>query len=70
MSTETADDIRTPSPTALPLLLTAGIDLVAVTIFVLIERANHHNGFAILGVLQTLWPFVVGAAVVIARRLA
>ena len=63
MSTETADDIRAPSPTALPLLLTAGIDLVAVTIFVLIGRANHHHGFAILGVLQTLWPFVVGAAV-------
>nr|WP_157226502.1 DUF3054 domain-containing protein [Gordonia soli] len=38
------------------------LDLVAVTVFVLIGRANHHDGFALVGVLQTLWPFVVGAA--------
>ncbi|MFT4044172.1 MAG: DUF3054 domain-containing protein [Gordonia sp. (in: high G+C Gram-positive bacteria)] len=37
-------------------------DVIAVVVFVLIGRANHHDGFAPLGVVQTLWPFLVGTA--------
>jgi hypothetical protein len=41
---------------------TAVIDLVAVTVFVLIGRSSHEEGLAVVGILQTLWPFAVGAA--------
>ncbi len=35
------------------------LDLIVVTVFVLIGRATHEDGFAVDGTLQTLWPFVV-----------
>lgn len=50
------------STATFPLAAAALCDVVAVVVFVLIGRANHHDGFALLGVLQTLWPFLVGAA--------
>ncbi|GAB89521.1 DUF3054 domain-containing protein [Gordonia rhizosphera] len=56
-----ADDAPT-SRAVLPVPVTALIDVVAVTVFVLIGRSSHDEGFAIIGVLQTLWPFLVGAA--------
>ncbi|MDF3282899.1 MULTISPECIES: DUF3054 domain-containing protein [Gordonia] len=43
--------------------VTALVDIVAVSVFVLIGRASHHNGFNPLGVAQTLWPFLAGTAV-------
>lgn len=55
-------DSPTPHP-AVPMPLTALLDLVVITVFVLIGRSSHEEGLTILGVLQTLWPFVVGAAV-------
>ncbi|WP_419219648.1 DUF3054 domain-containing protein [Gordonia sp. CPCC 206044] len=59
--TATAVDVPTSRAT-LPVAVTALIDFVAVTVFVLIGRSSHEEGFALIGVLQTLWPFVVGAA--------
>lgn len=61
MSTSTAAATRTAAA-LIPRPVSALIDLIAVTVFVLIGRADHERGFAIVGVLQTLWPFVVGAA--------
>ncbi|AZG46372.1 DUF3054 domain-containing protein [Gordonia insulae] len=54
--------VDAPTSGRLPIPLTALFDLVAVTVFVLIGRASHEEGLAIVGVLQTLWPFVVAAA--------
>jgi len=50
-----------PSRTRIPPLITAFVDLVVITVFVLIGRSSHDEGFAILCVLQTLWPFVISA---------
>lgn len=41
----------------------AAIDAILVVVFVLIGRRNHEEGFALAGVLTTLWPFLVGLAV-------
>ncbi|WLP88912.1 MULTISPECIES: DUF3054 domain-containing protein [Gordonia] len=57
----TSGGSTTSSSVSLP--VTALIDAVAITVFVLIGRSSHHNGYALLGVLQTLWPFLAGAAV-------
>ena len=37
-------------------------DAVAVLVFVLIGRANHHESTGVGGVWHTAWPFLVGAA--------
>ena len=50
-----------PSRTPAGFAATVGIDLLAVIVFVLIGRASHGEG--ILGLLVTLWPFVVGLLV-------
>ncbi|MGV9709380.1 DUF3054 domain-containing protein [Gordonia sp. NPDC003424] len=50
------------SQTRIPTAVTGLIDVIAVTVFVLIGRSSHDEGFAIFGVLQTLWPFLVGTA--------
>ncbi|SMH46341.1 Protein of unknown function [Rathayibacter oskolensis] len=36
------------------------IDAVLVLVFVLIGRRNHDEGSELLGLLTTLWPFLVG----------
>jgi hypothetical protein len=36
-------------------------DTVAVLVFVLVGRANHHESAGIGGVWHTGWPFLVGA---------
>lgn len=41
----------------------AVLDLVAVTVFMIIGRMNHHHGLDPLSFLQAWWPFAVGAAV-------
>ncbi|WP_431309331.1 DUF3054 domain-containing protein [Gordonia sesuvii] len=56
-----ADALASPGRT-LPMPVVALIDLVAITVFVLIGRSSHEEGLAVSGVLQTLWPFAVGAA--------
>jgi hypothetical protein len=43
--------------------LTALADFLAILVFVVIGRINHHDGLAITGILSTLWPFLAGAAV-------
>lgn len=60
MSTSTR--VAPAAAARLSMTVSALFDLIAVTVFVLIGRADHERGFAITGVLQTLWPFVVGAA--------
>ncbi|KSU57488.1 DUF3054 family protein [Gordonia sp. JH63] len=37
-------------------------DAVAITVFVLIGRASHEEGYALTSVLHTLWPFLAGCA--------
>jgi peptidoglycan/LPS O-acetylase OafA/YrhL len=37
-------------------------DVVAVLVFVLIGRANHHESDAAHGVWHTAWPFLLGTA--------
>lgn len=46
-----------------PVASVAAIDAILVVVFVLIGRRNHEEGFALAGVLTTLWPFLVGLAV-------
>lgn len=48
---------------AFPVWLTALLDLIAITVFVIIGRADHDHGLSPAGILDTLWPFAVGAAV-------
>ena len=38
-------------------------DLLAVVVFVVIGRANHHHGESARGLVSTAWPFVAGLAV-------
>lgn len=64
MSSTAADGAPTrPARPSVSLPVTALLDAVAVLVFVLIGRANHNDGFAPLGVIQTLWPFLAGTAV-------
>ncbi|AFR50975.1 hypothetical protein KTR9_4368 [Gordonia sp. KTR9] len=35
---------------------------MAITVFVLIGRASHEEGYALTSVLHTLWPFLAGCA--------
>ena len=38
----------------------AVLDVAAVLVFVVIGRANHHDGETIPGVASTAWPFLAG----------
>ena len=42
--------------------LAAGIDVVAVLVFVLVGRSSHADGITVAGVLGTAWPFFAGLA--------
>ncbi|SKZ71472.1 putative transmembrane protein [Mycobacteroides abscessus subsp. abscessus] len=59
---DVSDPTSSRHSTTFPLAAAALCDAVAVVVFVLIGRANHHDGFALIGVLQTLWPFLVATA--------
>ncbi|CAM3582632.1 DUF3054 domain-containing protein [Nocardiopsis gilva] len=57
----------------LPLVPVAAVlDLLCVVVFVVIGRASHGEGNALIGILTTLWPFafalVVGWAATLAWR--
>ncbi|CAM3933928.1 DUF3054 domain-containing protein [Nocardiopsis rhodophaea] len=55
----------------LPLVPVAALlDLVCVVAFVVIGRASHNEGNALLGILTTLWPFALALAVGWAATLA
>lgn len=44
-------------------------DVCCVLAFVIIGRANHHDGVSLAGVISTAWPFLAGLAVgVVASR--
>ncbi|NMO02455.1 DUF3054 domain-containing protein [Gordonia sp. TBRC 11910] len=55
-------DAASNAGAGLPKPLTAFLDFVAVTTFLVIGRLNHHHGFDPLSFLQAWWPFAVGAA--------
>lgn len=56
----TADTSRRPRAVAGP--VTALLDVVAIAVFVVIGRSEHRHGLALLGLAQTFWPFLAGAA--------
>ena len=37
-------------------------DALAVLVFVVVGRANHHESTGVRGIWHTAWPFLVGAA--------
>lgn len=44
-------------------VIALGLDLILVLVFAAIGRAEHDKGNVVLGVLDTAWPFLVGAAI-------
>ncbi len=51
---------RTP---AVSVVVSAGLDVAFVVIFVLIGRGNHNEGFSPAGLVTTLWPFLAGLGI-------
>ena len=47
----------------MPAVLIAAIDAVVILAFAATGRSSHDEGLSAGGVLQTAWPFLVGAAV-------
>jgi len=47
----------------LPLLATAAIDTAMVVVFAASGRRSHDEHLTVLGILDTAWPFLAGAAV-------
>jgi hypothetical protein len=44
-------------------------DVCCVLVFVIIGRANHHDGVTVAGIASTAWPFLAGLVVgVVAAR--
>ena len=44
-------------------------DVCCVLAFVVIGRANHHDGVSLAGVVSTVWPFLTGLVIgVVATR--
>ena len=43
--------------------LAATVDLICVLVFALVGRRSHAEGSDVIGVLDTAWPFLAGAAV-------
>ncbi|WP_221586130.1 DUF3054 domain-containing protein [Microbacterium sp. G2-8] len=44
-----------------PWILALAIDVALVVAFAAIGMRSHHGGFTALGLLETAWPFLVGA---------
>ncbi|MCD2442863.1 DUF3054 domain-containing protein [Agromyces sp. SYSU K20354] len=51
----------TPARTA-PIVTAAALDAALILVFVLIGRRNHEEALSLGGIVQTAWPFLVGAA--------
>lgn len=47
----------------MPALLYPVLDAVVVLVFAAVGRRSHDEGDALVGVLTTAWPFLIGAAV-------
>lgn len=45
------------------LRIAQAFDVILVLVFVLIGRASHSEDLSILGILVTLWPFLVGLVI-------
>lgn len=54
---------RPRSTLQLPLLVTAIVDAVMIMAFAASGRESHDKSLTLLGVLDTAWPFLAGAAV-------
>ncbi|MDL9935162.1 DUF3054 domain-containing protein [Gordonia sp. ABSL1-1] len=61
-SSQTAERVNAPARGIASMPLAALIDAVVVTIFGLIGRASHEEALSPVGIVQTLWPFLVGCA--------
>ncbi|MBD0860520.1 DUF3054 domain-containing protein [Gordonia sp. zg691] len=59
---DTADAGTSPAKGRATGPVAALFDAVAITVFVLIGRASHEEGYAPASVLHTLWPFLIGCA--------
>ncbi|HNP56398.1 MAG TPA: DUF3054 domain-containing protein [Gordonia sp. (in: high G+C Gram-positive bacteria)] len=60
----TGVNTRQPGPTLqLPLLVTAVVDVVMIALFAASGRESHRKDMTVLGVVDTAWPFLAGAAV-------
>ena len=46
----------------LPVGVALTLDVLAVLLFAAVGRRSHAEGLAVLGVLRTAWPFLVGVA--------
>ncbi|QKT08898.1 DUF3054 domain-containing protein [Gordonia sp. X0973] len=53
----------TSSQFRLPLVATALADAVLIVVFATVGRMSHAEGITLLGVADTAWPFLAGAAV-------
>ena len=42
--------------------IAAGLDVLAVLVFVTVGRASHLHGETVPGIASTAWPFLLGAA--------
>jgi len=38
------------------------LDVILILVFVIVGRVSHHESLSIVGILITLWPFLVGLA--------
>ena len=55
--------VRSPGARPSTALKAAVLDVFVVLVFVVIGRANHHDGETLPGVASTAWPFLAGLAV-------
>ncbi|NYE94409.1 hypothetical protein FHU41_000630 [Psychromicrobium silvestre] len=62
MDAETVNKSVTVRPGAGAVLYALLADAVLILVFAAIGRASHQEGDPVLGVLQTAWPFLAGAA--------
>ena len=46
----------------LPVGVALALDVLAVLLFAAVGRRSHAEGLAVLGILRTAWPFLVGVA--------
>ncbi|MCH5641023.1 DUF3054 domain-containing protein [Gordonia sp. ABSL49_1] len=61
-SSDTVEHTLAPMRGVASAPVAALIDAAAITVFALIGRASHEEALSLIGVVQTLWPFLVGCA--------
>ena len=55
--------MTTAPPLSRRIALPAGLDALAVIVFIAIGRRSHDESGSVTGFLHSVWPFLVGAAV-------